>query len=171
MYPPSLSPFYEGWSKHQALVIDALRDLTPDQLGRRTAPHQWAVWQLAAHVALSRAYWFHDVLGEGDAATRDLFRVQRTTVPGLAVDDAGWEDVEDDPRSAIELVDALTRTWTMVDDCLRRWSPEDLDVTIERPSRTHHRGWVVWHVLEHDIHHGGEISQILGSHGLPVLDL
>ena len=177
MYPSALRPLYEGWSSHQALVIDALRDLTPEQLDLRTAPHQWAVWQLAAHVAGSRAYWFHDVLGEGDASTRDLFRVQRTTVPGLAIDDAGWEDVEDDPRNAAQLVDGLARTWTMVDACLRRWSPEDLDGTIEqppsnaRPARTHHRGWVVWHVLEHDLHHGGEISQILGSHGLPGLDL
>jgi uncharacterized damage-inducible protein DinB len=170
MYPPALAPFYAGWAKHQALVIDALRDLTPDQLALRTAPHQWAVWQLAAHVALSRAYWFHDVLGEGDAATRDLFRVQRTTVPGLAIDDAGWEDVEDEPKDAAQLVDALSRTWTVVEDCLRRWSAGDLEATIERPSRTHHRGWVVWHVLEHDLHHGGEISQILGSHGLPGLD-
>jgi hypothetical protein len=38
-------------------------------------------------------------------------------------------------------------------------------------SRTHHRGWVVWHVLEHDLHHGGEISQILGTNGLAGLDL
>jgi hypothetical protein len=29
----------------------------------------------------------------------------------------------------------------------------------------------VWHVLEHDLHHGGEISLILGSNGLPGLDL
>jgi uncharacterized damage-inducible protein DinB len=28
----------------------------------------------------------------------------------------------------------------------------------------------VWHVLEHDVHHGGAISQILGSNGLPGLD-
>jgi trehalose-6-phosphate synthase len=26
-------------------------------------------------------------------------------------------------------------------------------------------------VMEHDVHHGGEISQILGSNGLPGLDL
>jgi uncharacterized damage-inducible protein DinB len=29
---------------------------------------------------------------------------------------------------------------------------------------------VVWHVMEHDIHHGGEISQILGSNGLSGFD-
>jgi uncharacterized damage-inducible protein DinB len=166
-----LGPIYEGWTKHQASVIEALRGLAPEQLALRTAPHQWAIWQLAGHVAGGRAYWFHDVLGEGDPSTRDLFRVESTTVPGLSLEDAGWEDDEDHPRSADELVDGLTRTWTLVDDCLRRWTPEDLDASVVRPERTHHRGWVVWHVMEHDLHHGGEISQILGSNGLPGLDL
>jgi uncharacterized damage-inducible protein DinB len=29
---------------------------------------------------------------------------------------------------------------------------------------------VVWHLIEHDLHHGGEISQILGTNGIPSLD-
>ena len=58
----ALQPFYDGWTRHQAMVIAALRDLTPEQLAFRTAPNQWAIWQSAAHVAGSRAYWFHDVL-------------------------------------------------------------------------------------------------------------
>jgi uncharacterized damage-inducible protein DinB len=170
MYPAALRPFYDGWARYQQLVIDALHDLTPDQLGLRTAPHQWAVWQLAGHVAGSRAFWFHDILGEGEPAVRDLFRVERTTVPGVSLEDAGWEDVQDEPRSAEDVIEALTRTWSLIDDCLRRWTPDDLAVIFERGSRTHHRGWIVWHVMEHDIHHGGEISQILGSHGLVGLD-
>jgi hypothetical protein len=52
----ALQPFHEGWAKHQARLVDALRDLTPEQLDFRTAPHQWAVWQLAAHMAGSTAY-------------------------------------------------------------------------------------------------------------------
>jgi uncharacterized damage-inducible protein DinB len=171
MSAPALQAFYDGWAKHQALVIDALRGLTPEQLALRTAPHQWAVWQLAAHVAGSRVYWFHDVLGEGDAATRDLFRVDHTTVPDLPVEEAQWEDDEDRPRNAEELVEGLQRSWAMVDECLRRWTAEDLDASVVGSTRTHHRGWVVWHVMEHDLHHGGEISQILGSNGLPGFDL
>ena len=170
-YPPGLRAFYEGWAKHETLVIDALRALTPEQLLFRDAPQQWAVWQLASHVAGSRAYWFHDILGEGDASVRDMFRIERPTVSGVSVDDAGWEDDEAHPRTADELVDGLQRTWDVVDGCLRRWTPEDLELRFDRGGRTHHRGWVVWHVLEHDIHHGGEISQILGSHGLPGLDM
>jgi uncharacterized damage-inducible protein DinB len=29
----------------------------------------------------------------------------------------------------------------------------------------------VWHLIEHDLHHGGEISQILGSNGIPAPEL
>jgi hypothetical protein len=30
---------------------------------------------------------------------------------------------------------------------------------------------IIWGVLEHDIHHGSEVSTILGAHGLPVIEL
>jgi uncharacterized damage-inducible protein DinB len=120
-------------------------------------------------------YWFHDVLGEGDAALRDRFRVASTTVPDLPLEDAGWEDDEGNPRTSGELVGALEDTWVMIDACLRRWTVDDLEMTFvrHRPSgdRTFTRAWVLWHLLEHDLHHGGEISQILGSNGLPALDL
>ena len=171
MGPTGLSHLYEGWAGHQELLTSALRDLTPAQLALRTAPHQWTVWQLAGHIAGTRAYWFHDVLGEGDAAVRDMFRVERSTVPGVSLEDAGWEDDESRPRTAAELVDGLTRSWSLVHECLRRWTPGDLEVTVVRKSRTRSRGWVIYHVLEHDTHHGGEISQILGSNGRAPLDV
>ncbi|MGZ8585989.1 MAG: DinB family protein [Actinomycetota bacterium] len=170
---PGLQTFYDGWANHHRLVRAAIRELTSEQLALWTAPHQWSVWQLAGHMAGSRSYWFHDVLGEGDATTRDLFRVARTTVPGLSLEDAGWEDDEEHPRGAAEIVEALDRTWTMIDDCLRRWTPDDLAVGFTRERRsgteTVTRQWVIWHLMEHDVHHGGEISQILGSHGVPAL--
>jgi uncharacterized damage-inducible protein DinB len=172
---PELQTFYDGWGNYQRLVVAAIRDLTPEQLALRTAPHQWAVWQLAGHTAGSRAYWFHDVLGEGDPHTREMFRVASTTAPDLPLEDAGWEDDEAYPRDATEIVEAFELTWTMIDDSLRRWTPDDLAVEFSRERRsgtqTFTRQWVIWHLMEHDLHHGGEISQILGSHGVPALDL
>ncbi len=173
--PPELRAFYEGWANHQALVLTALRGLTDAQVQLRPAPHQWAIWQLASHAAGARLYWLHDVLGEGDRETRDMFRVESTTVPDLPTADAGWEDDEDHPRTAAELVDAFERTWEVVDDCLGRWTAADLEVEFTRQRaaipRTFTRAWVLWHLVEHDLHHAGEISNILGSHGLPPLDL
>jgi uncharacterized damage-inducible protein DinB len=171
-----LGPFVEGWAGYQRLLLGAIEPLSPEQLSSRTAPHQWAVWQLAAHMAGSRAYWFHDVLGEGDAAVREMFRVESTTVPDLSLEDAGWEDDERRPRSSSELTEAFERTWAMIDEVLRRWTADDLGVEFSRTRRngeveTFTRAWVVWHLIEHDLHHGGEISQILGTNGIPALEL
>jgi uncharacterized damage-inducible protein DinB len=33
------------------------------------------------------------------------------------------------------------------------------------------RSWVIYHVMEHDLHHGGELSLTLGIHGLPSPNL
>jgi hypothetical protein len=30
------------------------------------------------------------------------------------------------------------------------------------------RAWVTWHVLEHDLHHGGELALALGMQGLAI---
>ena len=99
-------------------------------------------------MAASRTYWFRDILGEGDAALRDLFRVQSTTVPGLAVEDATWEDDEDHPHRPAEVVEGLERSWAMIEECLGRWTPEDLEVEFFRERRTgtqtFTRQWVIW---------------------------
>ena len=33
------------------------------------------------------------------------------------------------------------------------------------------RQWVIWHLMEHDLHHGGEISITLTAHGVQGLEL
>ena len=171
-----LEPFVEGWAGYQRMLLGAIGPLSAEELSSRTAPFQWTVWQLASHMAGSRAYWFNDVLGEGDAAVWDMFRVESPTVPDLPLEDAGWEDDENHPRTAAELTDAFERTWTLLEEPLRRWTAEDLEVEFSRTRlsgevQTFTRAWVVWHLIEHDLHHGGEISQILGTNGLPAPEL
>ena len=39
---------------------DAQLALRPD-----SSHTMWAIWQLASNMAGGRAYWFHDMLGEG----------------------------------------------------------------------------------------------------------
>jgi uncharacterized damage-inducible protein DinB len=170
---PVLQPFVEGWATHQRHLLAAIAGLSQEQLALRPATDQMGIWQLASHMAGSRAYWFHDVLGEGDPAIRDMFRVASTTVPGLSLEFAGWEDDETHPRTASEIVDAFHQTWDMVADCLERWTADDITARIPQrgTGRITTRGWVIWHLMEHEAHHGGAISLILGTNGLPGLDL
>jgi len=157
----TLAPPYSGWETHNTLLVKAIAPLTTQQLALRPDPLPNQVWQIAAHIVTNRVFWFHNVLGEGDVSLEQF---------------ADWEDRPGAPRSADELVTALNTTFAFVRQCLGRWTPGMLDDRFERRRSTGQvvtrpRQWVIWHLLEHDIHHGGEISLILGMHGLDGLDL
>lgn len=174
--PPGLVDVYDGWARHQAAFVELFGRLTQAQLELRpaTEPRHWAIWQLASNIAGGRAYWFHSVLGEGEPAVRDMFRVSQTTVPELSLSDAGWEDDENRPRTSSELVDAFERTWALVQECLGRWTAADLEEMLVAKAGAHptaKRGWVIWHLIEHELQHGTEIAVILRQHGLPTLEL
>ncbi|CAA9569082.1 MAG: hypothetical protein AVDCRST_MAG18-1764 [uncultured Thermomicrobiales bacterium] len=158
----NLTAFYRGWPEHQRLLVKMIAPLTPEQLALRDSTEQRPVWLLTAHIIGTRIGWFRGWMGEGD--------------PSLDPIDLWDQGDEPTPRAAEELVEGLEKTWAMIADCLERWTPDDLAETFtkehpDRPIIPRSRGWIIWHTLEHDIHHGGEISLTLGSHGLPALDL
>ena len=86
-----------------------------------------------------------------------------------------WGQRESPDRSAAELARGLEETWAFSEARLQRWTPDDCAMTFldEWEGQTYElsRSWVIYHVLEHDLHHGGEVSLILGMNGLPFLDL
>ena len=70
---------------------------------------------------------------------------------------------------------ALRTSWAIVADCLRRWSPEMLRVEFERVRgdvvQVHTRQSVLIRLITHDAYHCGEISQLLGQHGRPDIEI
>ncbi len=153
----TLLPFYRGWDRYQTLLTQSIAPLSSEHLALAAAPALRPAWVLAAHIIAARVYWFHHVLGEGPP---DLAPLQ------------SWDDDGQPRRNAAELVDGLTATWQAIEACLRRWTPAMLDDPFStRSGRTVTRQWVVWHVVEHDLHHGGELFLTLGMHGLPTPDL
>lgn len=153
-----LKPFYDGWADQQRRLLDSLRPLTPEQMRLRPAAGEWAIWQLASNMVGGRLYWLCYMLREDDHGLSML---------------AGWEDNEDHPRSADELVDALSKTWGVVEACLDRWSLDDLSIEVTSKDwwgnpLTITAGWVIHRLMSHEVHHGSEISLILRVHGLPT---
>jgi uncharacterized damage-inducible protein DinB len=151
----TLTTFYIAWKAYQDRLAAALAPLTAEQLALRSAPGLRSIAENAAHIIGCRVGWFTDTLGED--ATADV-----TAVP--------WDEPGGPARSAAELVQGLTLTWQLMTDCLTRWSPTDMQQTVPddwdgEPVQLS-RAWIVWHVLEHDLHHGGEISLTLGTYGL-----
>jgi uncharacterized damage-inducible protein DinB len=163
----SAASIYPDWPQYSARIRDRVKDLTAEQLALRAGPEHGQIWQLAAHLAGTRVFWLSGIFGEPGA--------DKTPFPSPLTDD-GWEDDETHPRSGAELAWALDSTWNLVSGCLERWSIESLGQTATRPRpdgtlAVHSRASVLNRMISHDAFHGGEISQLLGLHHLPPIDL
>ena len=148
--------FYTGWEEYQRLLVGAVAPLTEAHLQRTIASELRSVGMLATHIVRTRAAWLHAVLGEGGPKVAAI---------------AAWDDNVGEAPPAAELVRGLEVTFVAWKECLQRWTPRDLDEVFHDGPDEVTRGWIIWHVIEHDLHHGGELSYSLGALGLAGLNL
>ena len=153
---PALAAFYTEWELYQGGLIKALKPLTPDQLAARVTPTLRSIGLIATHIIVARALWFHVVAREGSNEYDAI-------------------DPNQPILTAAELISGLESTWRLIGDSLNRWTVADLQEKVTTnfsgETETFARYWIVWHVIEHDLHHGGELSLSLGIHGLTAPDV
>lgn len=156
----TLDVIYENWRSHNEKLRHAIAPLTDEQLHLQPAPHMWPISQLGQHIISVRAGWFSGTLQENDNVMNEYME---------------WGQRESPNRTATEMVRALDETFAFIEGCLQRWTPADCAQTFpdEWDGKVYQlsRSWVIYHVLEHDLHHAGEISMILSMHGLRGLNL
>ncbi len=179
---PSLMSVYEGWDSHQLALVRAITPLSLEQLAWRPAPNLFSVGEIISHIALARLWWFHKMGApgaaslarqiapwEGDRAdTEDLTALNR------------WADALDQQEAVIvdnptELLRWLEASWQMIETTLTTWTVADLTQTYRhlREGKMYvvSRQWTIWRILSHDMHHGGELSILLGLQGIDIPDL
>jgi uncharacterized damage-inducible protein DinB len=78
-------------------------------------------------------------------------------------------------EQSAELVRWLNLTWQIIEKTLFSWTVADLSQTYkhkwngETYAVSHQ--WTIWRVMSHDIHHGGELSLMLGLQGIEAFEL
>lgn len=151
-----VTTIYSNWQGYQNHIKDSVAPLTTEHLALRAAPNLRSIGENVAHIVGCRAGWFSEFLGEDGGAEMKAM--------------ANWDIPGAPSRTAAELVDGLERTWQFMAECRSRWSDADMRQTFpddwDGKKVELSRAWVMWHVLEHDLHHGGEVSITLGMHGL-----
>jgi uncharacterized damage-inducible protein DinB len=157
---PTLGAFSVEWEKYQRLLVDAVGPLDAEQLALRIVPSLRSMGEIATHIIGGRARWVRFVLKEGDDALGDY---------------ATWDREGAAPRTGAELARGLEATWGALHTPMTRWTTDELAEEMrgtwgDEPYALSRR-WVVWHLIEHDIHHGGELSFSLGIHDLPAIDI
>ena len=156
----TLDVIYENWRGYQEKLRNCVAPLTDAQLSIQPAAHMWPLGQVVQHIVSVRAGWFSATLQDADEKM-DAYMA--------------WGQRDSPARSGAEMARGLDETWAFIAARLQRWSPDDCAKTFpdEWDGQVHHvsRSWVIYHVMEHDLHHGGEVSLILGMNGLRTLDL
>jgi uncharacterized damage-inducible protein DinB len=160
-----LTPFYSDWRMYNGRLVGAIRSLSNEQLKLRAAPDKWPIWAIAGHTAGARVYWLCGVFKESGAENTPF------TDP---LSGYGWEDDESTSRGADELVTALESSWKIIERSLERWTPamlgEEFTREIGGKIQRHTRQSMLMRLITHDAFHTGEISQILGLHGIEEID-
>ena len=159
VYQSSIEAIYAGWCNYQDLLTTALALLASEQLALQAAPRLRSIEAIATHMIGARARWFASPLGDGSKQLAAFGRWDRRGGP---------------VREAAEIVQGLQFTMDTIHTRIASWTPSEWLETM--PGEEHEppvitRQWVIWHLIEHDLHHGGEISLTLGVHKLTAPDL
>ncbi len=163
---PLVTFYQRGWERYQQAVVTTIAPLTPEQLALPVASHYMPIGALLAHMVDARVSWFSEWMGEGQADLADWLEQRSRDEQAV--------------YGAAEMVAMFEKTWQVISSALARWTSADLEQLVAPPAShqawlqkqgleeepAHTRQWIVWHVLEHEIHHGGELSLALGTHGL-----
>ena len=152
---------HQGWYEYQQTLIEALTPLTPKQLGLRPAHDLLSVGEIAAHIVQTRAAWFYFIMGDGGEEFKTIGK---------------WKVRGEISGSKEEIIRGLETTWARMQEIIKDWTAEEWEMTWpdeedESTPDVLTRPWIVWHLIEHDLHHGGEISIILGANELGGLNL
>jgi uncharacterized damage-inducible protein DinB len=163
---------YEGWDGYQTSLVHAIESLTPAQLAWRPTPRHRSVGELARHISLGRITWFVRMNAPGSAE--------------LASQIQEWEQDDEGNRYVVESAIAITEqadklihwleiTWQMIDSTLKNWTVADLAQSYRHTwngdTYDVSRQWTIWRIMAHDIHHGGELSLMLGMQGIEAFEL
>src|SRR5512141_1916191 len=129
---------FESWQDYQEALKRAIAPLTEEQLQRRLIPGLRTAGEIAEHIVFGRALHLYRTLGKGVAELTPLLR---------------WEDADDPPHTAAEILHGLDLTWQFITACLMRGSPTDAIAEDAIPIRQ-----AIWGLLDHDLPHAGELS-------------
>ena len=94
---------FESWQDYQEALQRAIAPLSGEQLRQRPLPDLRTPGEIAEHIVFGRALHLHHILGEGAAELKPLLR---------------WQDADDPPHTAVEIVQGLELTWQLITGCL-----------------------------------------------------
>jgi uncharacterized damage-inducible protein DinB len=146
------SQIFSHWGQVRVDLLSTIDMFSEDELYFKPFDSSWPVGQIMLHIADCEDNWLHGI-------------VRHEYQPWI------FYNLADYPQKAniLEVLDhAHLKTIKLLEDL----NEDDLDQKYKTPEGKNYRlRWIIWHVLEHEIHHRGELSLALGLLGREGLDV
>lgn len=143
---------FAHWTQIRADLVATIEKFEDQELTYTPFEGSWAVGQIMLHIADCEDNWIHGVV-------RGEFE------PWIGY------PLEDYPTRA-DILGVLSRARERTLAFLSGLDNQDLYQEYAIPSgASFSLYWILWHVLEHEIHHRGELSLVLGTLGREGLDV
>jgi uncharacterized damage-inducible protein DinB len=135
------------WKTVRRDLHRALDLLSDEQLAFVPREGLWSLGKVARHIAEAEEGWFRHVVSQ--------------ELPE-------WPQLRDEDYPTVESIKAVvTEIHSRTEAYLVTLDEASLERAIATPwGEEITLGWIVWHVLEHEIHHRGEIYLMLGLMGM-----
>ena len=141
------------WANVRQGLFKALDMLTDEQLDFVPREGLWSLGQVARHIANAEEGWFrHIVTGELEDWPPEYTAADYPTVDAVKL-------LLREVHSRTEAYLKGIRAVDVEQPIQLPWGPE---VALR---------WIIWHVLEHEIHHRGEIYLMIGLLGMEAPDV
>lgn len=148
----TLLEYFSHWDQVHNDTLKTFGMFQDQELSFAPFPGAWTVGDLMLHIADTEERWLRHVV------LKEVSEVPIYTVEQYPTIEA--------------IQDRLRETHRRTVQDLEGWDERDLEyAAITDLGEELHLGWIIWHVLEHEIHHRGELSLILGMLGREGLDV
>lgn len=144
----------ERWPKVRVGLMAIVEAFPEDQLGFIPVSGGWPAGRIMLHISSAADYWLHS----GILSDINVYRSGQATPENYPTLEAIKTYLNEEHQRTIQL--------------LQSFDPADWYTEYQySDGYSYTPDWVFWHVLEHEIHHRGELSLILGLLGYPGLDV
>lgn len=144
---------YSHWNEARENLYRALDMLTDEQLHFVPGEGLWSLGTVVTHIARAEDSWM------------------RCAIVGAVAEWPKGRYAFEDYASVGALKALLAEVHERTLAFLETVELEDLDRPVGVMRETTTLGWIIWHVLDHEIHHRGEVFLMLGLMGMEAPDI
>ncbi|MFH2049776.1 MAG: DinB family protein [bacterium] len=151
-----LSEFFSNYFDVRKELIDMTKSLSQEQLDWSPPGHPAKIGKLLVHIADCEYFWINHVAKKIPNPDYAPFHKAST-----------WGDYKALLDDCFEIMKDFLETEDIED-----WKTKKYDFTDENGKTDHFtKEWLIWHVVEHQARHRGQVMMMMRTQGLDVPDV